>query len=491
MEEALRERCLKYSRHFSGLCGVECAVIDMSIHGFLQSPEESPVFCERCSNYNQMRQNTHCYGCSEAYRWNGRYVYYCPLGLVFAASSVSDETGELAGGLIAGPIIMGSRQDTLQELPCGEMASEIPQLPEMTTRQVTDLSEILAAVTSCISGVPHSKAGSFVYEQERLLNSIYDVKERYVSGGGETAYPIESEKKLQALIRSRDKAGSRELLNKLLGEIFFFSNFNLEEVKARVMELLVLISRASIDAGADVQEIFGFNNEYLQKIEKFSSVDELSVWLTGIMHRFIDYTFDFSRIKHIDAVYKTMEYVRANFDKKLSLDEIAKNAFLSKAYLSSIFKEEIGESLTNYINRVRIEKSKVLLLDKEISLIDIANLCGFEDQSYFTRVFKKWLEFPPKNIGTAAALRPRMPRQNNIEAKTSAWTWWMFFVVFHDIFWIYLVNISVDGWHKIQYNKKENDYIKGGFQNGFSSCAASIFRARRRGKRLGGNTEEN
>ena len=174
-----------------------------------------------------------------------------------------------------------------------------------------------------------------------------------------------------------------------------------------MMELLVLISRASIDAGADVQEIFGFNNEYLQKIEKFSSVDELSVWLTGIMHRFIDYTFDFSRIKHIDAVYKTMEYVRANFDKKLSLDEIAKNAFLSKAYLSSIFKEEIGESLTNYINRVRIEKSKVLLLDKEISLIDIANLCGFEDQSYFTRVFKKMVGVSPKKYrdsrGAAAA----------------------------------------------------------------------------------------
>ena len=91
-----------------------------------------------------------------------------------------------------------------------------------------------------------------------------------------------------------------------------------------------------------------------------------------------------------------MEYVRANYDKKLSLDEIARNAFLSKAYLSSIFKEEIGESLTNYINRVRIEKSKVLLLDKEVSLIDIANLCGFEDQSYFTRVFKKMVGISPK-----------------------------------------------------------------------------------------------
>ena len=368
----------------------------MGLHTFLDEPGQKGTFCRNCSQYNQMRQYTHCYGCSEAYRWNGKYIYYCPLGLVFVASSVSDETGNLAGGLVAGPIIMGSVQDTLQELPCGEIAPQLEELPEMSTRQVTDLAEVLAAVTAAISGMPHSKAGKFVYEQERLLSAIYDVKERYMSRDGEMPYPIESEKKLQALIRSRDKAGSRELLNELLGEIFFLSNFNLDEIKARVMELVVLISRASIDAGADVQEIFGFNNEYIQKIEQFTSIEELSVWLTGIMHRFIDYTFDFSRIKHIDAVYKTMEYVRANYDKKLSLDEIARNAFLSKAYLSSIFKEEIGESLTNYINRVRIEKSKVLLLDKEVSLIDIANLCGFEDQSYFTRVFKKMVGISPK-----------------------------------------------------------------------------------------------
>ena len=396
MEKSLQDRCFKYSHHISGLCGVECSVIDMGLHTFLDEPGQKGTFCQNCSQYNQMRQYTHCYGCSEAYRWNGKYIYYCPLGLVFVASSVSDETGNLAGGLVAGPIIMGSVQDTLQELPCGEMTPQLEELPEMSTRQVTDLAEVLAAVTAAISGMPHSKAGKFVYEQERLLSAIYDVKERYMSRDGEMPYPIESEKKLQALIRSRDKAGSRELLNELLGEIFFLSNFNLDEIKARVMELVVLISRASIDAGADVQEIFGFNNEYIQKIEQFTSIEELSVWLTGIMHRFIDYTFDFSRIKHIDAVYKTMEYVRANYDKKLSLDEIARNAFLSKAYLSSIFKEEIGESLTNYINRVRIEKSKVLLLDKEVSLIDIANLCGFEDQSYFTRVFKKMVGISPK-----------------------------------------------------------------------------------------------
>ena len=391
MQEELKKRCLKYAGYLAGVSGADCAVVDMETRSF--AAEGTPCICSFCTSYKGMRLNTHCYGCSEAHRWNGKYIYYCPLGLVFAAASVTDETGALVGGLVAGPVIMGSLQDTLLELPCSETAAYLPELPVLEPAKVTGLSEILAAVAASLSGSPYRKGGAFFWEQDKFLSSIYDVRSKYSEGG---PYPIESEKKLQALIRSRDKDGSRKLLNELLGEIFFVSQFDLEAIKVRVLELVVLISRATIDAGADVNEIFGFSGDYIRKIEHFTSIEELSVWVTGIMHRFIDYTFDFSRIKHIDAVYKAMEYVRANYDKKLSLDEIARSAYLSRAYLSSIFKEETGESLSAYINRVRIEKSKVLLMDKDVSLIDIANLCGFEDQSYFTRVFKKTVGVSPK-----------------------------------------------------------------------------------------------
>lgn len=369
--------------------------MDMETRSFAEE-RASGCFCSKCESFNGTRLNTHCYGCSEAHRWNGKYIYYCPLGLVFTAASVTDEAGALVGGLVAGPVIMGSLQDTLMELPCDEMAAELPKLPVLEPAKVTGLSEVLAAVTAALSGAPYQIGGAFFWEQDKFLSSIYDVRNQYATGDRQPVYPIESEKKLQALIRSHDKDGSRKLLNELLGEIFFVSQFDLEAIKVRVLELVVLISRATIDAGADVNEIFGFSGDYIRKIEHFTSIEELSVWVTGIMHRFIDYTFDFSRIKHIDAVYKAMEYVRANYDKKMTLDEIARSAYLSRAYLSSIFKEETGESLSAYINRVRIEKSKVLLMDKDVSLIDIANLCGFEDQSYFTRVFKKTVGVSPK-----------------------------------------------------------------------------------------------
>lgn len=99
--------------------------------------------------------------------------------------------------------------------------------------------------------------------------------------------------------------------------------------------------------------------------------------------------------KHADVVYKIMRYIRGNYHRKITLDDIACQVYLSRSYISSLFKEETGSSLTAYINHVRIEQSKRLLADDSISLVDIAGMCGFEDQSYFTKVFKRETGMPP------------------------------------------------------------------------------------------------
>ena len=395
MEDKLLERCGEYAAHFSGLCGVACTVLDAAERTFRFS-SASPRFCQGCSHPRCQESHTHLYGSSEAYRWNGKYIYYCPLGLVFVASSVSDDTGGLCGSLIAGPMVMGNPADTLMELSEPAMADAITRLPVFTTSKVNDLAEILAAVTGYIAGLPHSRAGSFVYEQEKMLNTIYTLRGRQAEDETAVNYPITYEKQLHDLICSRDKSGAQELLNELLGHIYCASNFHLDTIKTRVVELVVLLSRATIDAGADIQEIFLFNSNYIHEIEQFDSLEELSVWLTGIMHRFINYSFDFTQVKHSDVVHKVMDYVKTNYMKKITLDDVARHVFLSRSYLSSIFKEETGDSLFAYINRVRIDKSKMLLLDSAVNLVDVASLCGFDDQSYLTKVFNTAVGVSPK-----------------------------------------------------------------------------------------------
>ncbi len=397
MNQDLQERCLKYSGHIGELCGISCAVMDTVARSFVTG-EINCDLCRRCNHPKRDPINTHLYGSNEAYRWNGRYIYYCPMGLVFVASSVSDERGLMTASLVAGPMVMGEMQDTLYSLPSQELKSLTQRLPVFSTRRVHDLAEIMAAVTSHFSGMPHSKMGNVVYEQEKILNSIYQLREKAGEGEEECIYPIQFERQLHQLIGQHDREGSRRLLNELLGYVFVSSEFDLRAVKARVMELIVVLSRATIDAGADQQEILWSNAGYLAEVERFQSVEDLSVWLTGVMNRFLSYTFDFTQVKHSDMVYKVMEYINQNYSKKLSLQDLADRVYLSRSYLSSLFKKETGDSITNYINRVRVEKSKALLVGSTVSLAEVAHLCGFEDQSYFTRVFKAKEGVSPKKF---------------------------------------------------------------------------------------------
>ena len=60
-----------------------------------------------------------------------------------------------------------------------------------------------------------------------------------------------------------------------------------------------------------------------------------------------------------------------------------------------MFKQETGETFTAYLNRVRIDHSRALLRRKDLRLVDIALMVGFEDQSYFTKVFKKVVGISP------------------------------------------------------------------------------------------------
>lgn len=111
---------------------------------------------------------------------------------------------------------------------------------------------MLRACAAFAAGLPHSRAGGFVYEQEKLLSAIYNAREKQLTEENAAVYPIAYEKKLQALIGSRDKTGTRELLNELLGHIYCSCDFDLDAIKARVVELVVVLSRATIDAGADM-----------------------------------------------------------------------------------------------------------------------------------------------------------------------------------------------------------------------------------------------
>ncbi len=364
----------KYRKHMQNLCNVECSIFDIRQKDFT----DKNGYCNLCSKQCDYK-NTHLYGCYEAQRWDNKYIYYCPLGYIFVAITVVDNMGIADFGVIAGPIIMGDMEEYHPDVP----------VVNMSAKKVNDLSEIMHAVFSLFSKQKQNDQNG---EKAVILNDIYKVIDEFKTN---TAYPIELEKQLQTAIAQGDAHLSKKLLNKLLGHIFFQSNGNLEIIKTRVSELIVLLSRSAIDGGAKVSEIFNLNSDYIKEIENFTDLESLSIWLTNVINRFIGYVFDFTNIKHTDALYKVIAFINDNYAHKISIDDIANYVYLSKSYLSKIFKEEMDINLTTYINKVRIEKSKIFLLDKSVSLVNIANMVGFDDQSYYTKVFKQFTGMSP------------------------------------------------------------------------------------------------
>lgn len=89
------------------------------------------------------------------------------------------------------------------------------------------------------------------------------------------------------------------------------------------------------------------------------------------------------------------EYINENYHNKISLADIARDFYISKCYLSRIFKEVSGFTVNEYINITRIKKAQQLLEKTDHNITEIADLVGYESITYFEKVFKKYLETSP------------------------------------------------------------------------------------------------
>jgi AraC-like DNA-binding protein/ligand-binding sensor protein len=82
------------------------------------------------------------------------------------------------------------------------------------------------------------------------------------------------------------------------------------------------------------------------------------------------------------------QYIEQNYKKKLTIDEIANSVFLSPSHFSHMFKQEVGSSPINYLNRFRVDKAKEILENSNTSITEIAYSVGFQSLPHFNRIFK-------------------------------------------------------------------------------------------------------
>ncbi|WP_068775038.1 response regulator [Paenibacillus sp. FJAT-26967] len=95
------------------------------------------------------------------------------------------------------------------------------------------------------------------------------------------------------------------------------------------------------------------------------------------------------------AVHEVIRLIEQQFDRDLSLDQLARHVHLSGSYLSHIFKRTTGQSIVKYINQLRMEKAQELLNQNNYKIVDVCRMVGFADMSYFGAMFKNHFGMTP------------------------------------------------------------------------------------------------
>jgi AraC-like DNA-binding protein len=107
-----------------------------------------------------------------------------------------------------------------------------------------------------------------------------------------------------------------------------------------------------------------------------------------------------STLRRHQIMQQAKEMILRNFNRQISLDIIAETLDISSYYLSRIFSEESGFTLSHYLTQVRLEKAVELLEDPRRNVSEIAFKTGFKDSHYFSRVFKAHFGCAPKEYRT-------------------------------------------------------------------------------------------
>lgn len=146
----------------------------------------------------------------------------------------------------------------------------------------------------------------------------------------------------------------------------------------------------------DIRTMFSDEIDYYKKLERFSEIRELELWLNNYFRWFLDYQKHKQDRSQEDMMVRAKRFILDNYSNpELTLGSVAGYVGLNEKYFSSRFTKEEGMTFTNYLTEVRIRKARELMDQTNLKIYEISQSVGYNSVEHFTRVFKKICKVSP------------------------------------------------------------------------------------------------
>lgn len=140
------------------------------------------------------------------------------------------------------------------------------------------------------------------------------------------------------------------------------------------------------------------SRNFAEIIVSQNNVDNFENLALEMIKKYCDYAVKYKMNQYSLNIKKAMNYVNINIHHKITAKQVADYLHINNSYLSTLFKKEIGLTITEYINKRKIEIAKDLIINTNLKINEIGDYIGIYDSNYFTKLFKKIEGITPSEI---------------------------------------------------------------------------------------------
>ena len=250
------------------------------------------------------------------------------------------------------------------------------------TLELTDLA-IHESEQALIKEAVEKRRTSRIYEQE--------------SPEGQEHNTLALEEALMGIVRRGDTVALRRWLGSAPavrgGTI---AGDQLRQMRNTFIVTATLASRAAIRGGMREDDAFSLSDAYIRRVELLTDHAKILNLQFNMLLEFTEQVETLHRGKHATKLsLDVANYVRHHLSEKISVEKMAEELYLSRPYLSSKYRQETGQTLTDFILKEKTEEAKRLLRYSDKSLSAISSYLAFATHGHFSRVFKKYTGVTP------------------------------------------------------------------------------------------------
>ena len=237
--------------------------------------------------------------------------------------------------------------------------------------------------------------------ESRRVTPISDLDIYSEHQGNELIREVEMRYSFENYMIKAVSQGNYKALKESLSADVFINNVEVRtKDEIRNLKNYMIIFNTLMRKGAEVGKvhpfyIHGLSSGFAVRIEDAKTKKDIELLWNEMTYAYCRLVKKHAKRGYSPLVQNVVMLIDADLNEDLTLKTFANKFNVNASYLSSLFKKDTGLTLTEYVNRKRVEKGKELLENTSLQIQSVARLCGVVDVNYYVKLFKKYTDMTP------------------------------------------------------------------------------------------------